>query len=262
MNLELRNKNAVVCGSTQGIGKAVAFELANLGANITLVARNEEGLKRVLTDLKTDANQAHGYLRVDFFDAEDVRNKITNFAKSNPHTHILINNTGGPHGGNISEAQTNEFTKAFSQHLVCNQIMVQALLPGMKSEKYGRIINIVSTSVRQPIPGLGVSNTIRGAVASWAKTLATELAPFAITVNNVLPGYTDTPRLHSLIDAIGERTGKSSAEVENDMKYNIPVGRFAQASEIAEAVAFLASPSAAYITGVSLPVDGGRIPCI
>ncbi|MFQ5583622.1 MAG: SDR family oxidoreductase [Calditrichia bacterium] len=262
MEINLTGKNAVVCGSTRGIGKAVALEMATLGANVTLLARDAQGLQRVLNELASTPEQHHQSLCADFSQTENLRQVIDNYTASNEPVHILVNNTGGPPGGPIIEAAPEEFSRAFSQHLLCNHILVQALVPGMKAEGYGRIINIVSTSVRQPIPGLGVSNTTRGAVASWAKTLAGELAPFGITVNNVLPGFTDTKRLQSLINSIAEKTGKTAQEVEEGMKALIPAGRFAYPGEIANAAAFLSSAAAAYITGISLPVDGGRIPCL
>jgi 3-oxoacyl-[acyl-carrier protein] reductase len=262
MHIELSGKNAMVCGSTQGMGKAIALELANSGATITLAARNENSLKRVLSELKSDFQQNHRYICADFSEPQSLQNKVNTYLEDNEPVHILINNTGGPPGGNILEAATEEFSQAFAKHLICNHILVQALVPGMKKENYGRIINIISTSVRQPIHGLGVSNTIRGAVASWAKTLANELGPFGITVNNILPGFTKTKRLESLIQARAGKTAKDVGEIEAEMIKLIPVDRFAEASEIANAVVFLSSPAAAYITGVSLPVDGGRIPCL
>ncbi len=257
MNLDLKNKTALVCGSTQGIGKASAIEIALLGANVTLVARNEEMLKATLKELDSSKGQKHGYLVADFTKPDDLKKKIEGFAKKNT-VHILINNTGGPAGGPVLDAKAEEFTQAFSNHLVCNHILVQALAGGMKKEKYGRIINIISTSVKQPIKGLGVSNTIRAAVASWAKTLAAELGPFGITVNNILPGATNTQRLKTLLDSRSKRAGISEKEEANEWLKEIPAGRFADASETGAAVAFLASPAASYINGINFPVDGGR----
>ncbi|MFI5163850.1 MAG: SDR family oxidoreductase [Bacteroidia bacterium] len=257
MNLDLKNKNAVVCGSTQGIGKAVAVELALLGANVTLIARDESKLKKVSAELDSSKNQKHNYLVADFTKPDELKKKIEDHTKTNT-VHILINNTGGPAGGPIIEAKTEEFTQAFSNHLVCNHILVQAVVSGMKKEKYGRIINIISTSVKQPIKGLGVSNTTRWAVASWAKTLAGELGPFGITVNNVLPGSTNTERLKTLMEARAKKNGVSFPEEEKEWLKEIPACRFADASEIAAAAAFLASPAASYINGINIPVDGGR----
>ena len=257
MNISLENKHALVCGSTQGIGKAAAIELASLGATVTLVARNETELQSVAKELPQKFSQKHDYIAADFTKPEELKMKIEKYTSAKA-VHILINNTGGPKGGPITEAKTEEFIAAFNQHLVCNHILVQAVLEGMKKEKYGRIINIISTSVKQPLKGLGVSNTIRAAVANWSKTLAGEVARYGITVNNVLPGSTDTQRLHSIFEATAKRESKTIEEVKKDWQKEIPMGRFASASEIANAIAFLASPAATYITGINLPVDGGR----
>lgn len=255
--MDLSGKNALVCGSTQGIGKAAAMELASLGANVTLVARDEKKLSDTLKELPRSGSQSHDMLCADFTDAEALKKKIGSYVK-NKSIHILVNNTGGPAGGPILEAKTEEFTHAFSQHLVCNHILVQAVVPGMKKDNYGRIINVISTSVKQPLRGLGVSNTIRAAVANWSKTLSMELASFAITVNNVLPGMTDTGRITQLLTAKAEKTGATVAELKKAMLSEIPMGRMAHPSETAAAIAFLASPAAAYITGINIPVDGGR----
>ena len=257
MNLNLSGKRAVVCGSTQGIGKASAIELALLGAEITLVARNEASLQTVLSELPTPAGQAHDYLVADFGFPDRLKETIGQYV-SNEKVHILINNTGGPPGGQAIDASPDEFMKAFSSHLICNQIMVQAVVPAMKEANYGRIINIISTSVKVPLRGLGVSNTTRGAVANWAKTLSFELGPFGITVNNVLPGTTMTGRLDSIIKSRAEKSGKSYEEIKNEMIAEVPVGRISEPEEVAVAVAFLASPAAGYINGINVPVDGGR----
>ncbi|SDW65494.1 SDR family oxidoreductase [Aequorivita viscosa] len=257
MNLDLTNKNALVCGSTAGIGKATAILLARLGATITLFARDESKLKETLIELPHEKGQKHNYYVADFTNPQQVKEKV-NVAASNKTIHILINNTGGPKGGPIFSAATEEFEKAFSMHVICNQILVQAVVPGMKNADYGRIINIISTSVKQPIDNLGVSNTIRGAVASWSKTLANELGQYGITVNNVLPGFTATDRLEDIVGNAAKRTNKTEQEASEFMKNLVPAKRFAQPGEIASAVAFLASEAASYINGVNLPVDGGR----
>ena len=257
MDLNLKNKNALVCGSSAGIGKASALALASLGANVTLMARNEEKLKNVIKELPSDKDQKHNYLIADFSNPSELKSKLIEATLRNSF-HILINNTGGPKGGPIFSAEVEEFTRAFSQHLVCNQILVQNVVPGMKEAGYGRIINIISTSVKQPIDGLGVSNTIRGAVANWSKTLANELGPFAITVNNVLPGFTATDRLDDIISNAAKKLNKTEEEAAAFMKSIVPARRFAQPEEVANAVAFLASPAASYINGINIPVDGGR----
>jgi len=261
MNLDLKNKNALICGSTQGIGKASAIEIAKLGANVTLIARDENKLKEVVKELDTTQKQKHNYICADFSKPEELKKKVEAYTQKNT-VHILLNNTGGPAGGPILEAKAEEFTQTFSNHLICNHILVQAVVEGMKKENYGRIINIISTSVKQPIKGLGVSNTIRAAVASWSKTLAGELGQFGITVNNILPGATHTERLKTLLNARAKKAGISANEEEHEWLKEIPLGRFADATEIANAVAFLASPAASYINGINLPVDGGRTGCL
>lgn len=258
MNLNLTNKTAIVCGSTQGIGKATAIELAQLGANVTLMARNAEKLKEVLTELPKKRGQKHSFIVADFANPKQVKQRIEKYLKKNPEVHILINNTGGPSGGPIIEAQTEQFEAVFQQHLVCNQILAQACVPSMQNAGFGRIVNIISVSVKQPIVGLGVSNTIRWAVASWAKTLSLELGKFGITVNNVLPGYTLTGRLQFVNEMRANTLGISIEEVENQLIKDIPVGRFATPEEVAAAAVFLCTPAAASINGINLPVDGGR----
>tara|TARA_Y100000385_G_scaffold9043_1_gene9405 strand:+ start:3611 stop:4396 length:786 start_codon:yes stop_codon:yes gene_type:complete len=257
MNLDLKNKNAMICGATAGIGKATAMQLAAMGANITIVARNEQKLKATIALLSTQDKQTHSYLVADFTNPAQLKDKVTTAALKTNY-HILLNNTGGPKGGPIFSANTLEFINAFSMHLECNQILVQALVPAMKQDGYGRIINVISTSVKQPIDGLGVSNTVRGAVASWSKTMANELGQYGITVNNVLPGFTATDRLASIISNAAKRFDGSEEKATAFMKSIVPAKRFAQPHEVADAIAFLASPAAGYINGINLPVDGGR----
>ena len=246
----------MLCGASAGIGAASARALAALGARVTLVARNAEKLTAILQSLENQ-QEGHDFLVADFSDPENLKAALAELPKDRPY-HILINNTGGPKGGPIYSANTEEFTKAFAQHLVNNQILSQTLVPGMQAEGYGRIINIISTSVKQPIDGLGVSNTIRGAVANWAKTLANELGPHGITVNNVLPGFTATDRLADIIKNASKRLNKTEEQAADFMRQLVPTRRFAEPAEVANAVAFLASPAASYINGINLPVDGGR----
>ncbi len=262
MKIDLTGKNAIVCGSTQGIGKAIAMEFAACCANVILIARNEDSLRKVLRELPKTKTQNHNFIVADFSDPESLKTKLTNFVTENPPVHILVNNTGGPKGGEIHKADTSEFENAFKNHLICNQILIQAVCEGMKKEKYGRIINIISTSVKQPIRYLGVSNTIRAAVANWAKTLSVELAPYGITVNNILPGATKTERLYGLFETRSKASGKTVDEVKTEWMSEIPAGRFAEPEELAYAAAFLASPMAGYINGINLPIDGGRLNCL
>jgi 3-oxoacyl-[acyl-carrier protein] reductase len=257
MNINLKNKNALVCGSSKGIGRAIAIELSKLGANVTLVARSADKLLEVREQLDRSQGQHHDFLVADFSNRADLRRKASALTATKP-IHILINNTGGPAGGPILEASEEEFEQTFNNHLICSHLLTRAVVPGMRAEGYGRIVNIISTSVKQPLDGLGVSNTVRAAVANWAKTLANELAPEGITVNNVLPGATATDRLTEIIVAKAAKQGLNEAAVAAAMEQAVPMKRFGQPEEIAQAVAFLVSPAAAYITGINVPVDGGR----
>ena len=255
MNLDLTGKNALVCGSTAGIGKAIAKELAEMGANLVLMARNEDKLKQVVSEMDLSKGQKHSYVVADFSDVSNVKTAIESIKTP---INILINNTGGPPGGPIVDANIEEFVSAFSMHLLCNHTLVQGVKQGMIDSGYGRIINIISTSVKIPLTGLGVSNTVRGAVGNWAKTMANELGVHGITVNNVLPGATATERLSSIIENKAAKTGKSTTEIEEGFKNAVPMKRVAEPHEVAAAAAFLASPAASYINGINVPVDGGR----
>jgi 3-oxoacyl-[acyl-carrier protein] reductase len=258
MNLSLKNKTALVGGSTQGIGRATALELAQMGARVILLARNEEKLKTVLADLRSISNEDHAYFVADFSEPRAVKEAVKKLVDSHGPINILVNNTGGPPAGKAIDADPEDYLAAFKMHLICNQLITKAVVPGMKESGYGRIVNIISTSVKQPLPNLGVSNTIRGAVANWAKTLSLELGEFGITVNNVLPGATATSRLDAIAKRKAEKSGNSIAEEIELMGQNTPMNRVAKPGEVANGVCFLASPAASYINGINLPVDGGR----
>ncbi|TCJ17480.1 SDR family oxidoreductase [Flaviaesturariibacter flavus] len=257
MNLTLEGKRALVCGASQGIGLAIAAELALMGAQCILLARNEELLRSAVARLDNTLQQVHRYHVVDFNDAAATEALLASIVAEGP-VHILVNNSGGPAAGPITEATEDQFLQAFQQHLLTNHRLTKAVMGRMKEEGYGRIINIVSTSVKIPLKNLGVSNTIRGAVASWAKTMANELGQFGITVNNVLPGATRTGRLEAIVNNAAQKKGTGTAEVEAEMIAEIPARRFGDPAEIAAVAAFLATPAAAYVNGTSIPVDGGR----
>lgn len=249
-----KNTKALVCGASGGIGGAVAQEMAASGVCVTLVARTEDKLKSVLSSLE---GEGHSYFCADMTDTESVQKLCAHLESTGPYT-IFVNNSGGPKGGALLEAEAETFELGLKAHIISAQDILRVLVPQMKSVGVGRLVNIISTSVRIPIPNLGVSNTIRGAVASWAKTLSLELGKDNITVNNVLPGYTETGRLEALVDGAGKRLKLSTEEVHKLWKAKVPMARFAKPSEVANAVCFLASSEASYINGVSLPVDGGR----
>ena len=261
MNISLTGKNALVCGSSRGIGKASAVVLSQQGANVTLVSRSEDKMKSVLAELDDSNGQIHDYLVADFSNPSELKQKIEDLV-SKKNINILVNNTGGPPGGPIVNATSEAFLDAYHKHLLCNHLIATTVIPGMEASGYGRIINIISTSVKSPLNGLGVSNTTRGAVASWSKTLSNEIGGTGITVNNVLPGFTSTDRLDEIIQNKVNKTGMTLDETLDTMKSTVPMKRFADPSEVANAVGFLASPAASYITGINLPVDGGRTKCL
>lgn len=256
---DLKDKQALVCGSTQGIGRACAVALAERGAEVVLAARNAAALDEVRATLNRHSGQSHSTVCVDFSQPEAARDVVRERLADIGPVHILVNNTGGPPAGPIVDAGADAFLTAFRNHVINNHLLVQLVLEGMKSGGYGRIVNIVSTSVILPIRGLGVSNTTRAAVANWARTMAAELGSFGITVNNVLPGYTDTARLQSLIRHKAAERRVSEKAIVDEWVASIPAGRLGRPAEIASVVAFLASPAASYVNGISIPVDGGRL---
>lgn len=262
MDIRLDGKKAMVGGATQGIGHATAMEMARLGAEVTLLARNEVELRQTLAELDAGNGQRHGYIAVDMADTGRLQQLITAYVKAHGPVDIVVNNTGGPPPGPAHLAEVEAYAQAFRQHLLAFQTLVMAVVPGMRQRGGGRIINVISTSVKLPLHNLGVSNTVRGAVASWSKTLANELGPYNITVNNVLPGATATGRLRSIIANKGNKDGMSEEEAARRMMAEIPLQRFAEPEETAAAICFLAGPSAAYISGINLPVDGGRTGCL
>lgn len=258
MQLDLSGRHALVCGASQGIGRAAAVELAHLGANVTVLARSAEALKMLAEELpRIHPAQQHRWQAADMLDTARLLTAATDAVAAEP-VQILVNNTGGPPGGSAHTAEAAAFEAAFRQHVLAGQALVQAVLPGMRAGGYGRIVNVISTSVKEPIPGLGVSNTIRAAVAAWAKTLSGELAADGITVNNVLPGYTRTARLDGLLETQSAGTGRSREELERGMLATVPAGRFGEPEEVAAVIAFLCTPAAGYVNGVSIAVDGGR----
>jgi len=262
MNIDLTGKTALVGGSSQGIGLAVAHQLATQGAHLILMARSEQTLAQVCQQLDTSKQQQHRYIAVDLQQPDHAVAALKTLTNQQADIDILVNNSGGPPPGPAHKAEAESYVTAFKQHLIANQLFTQAVIPHMRQQQWGRIINVISTSVKQPIPNLGVSNTIRGAVANWAKTLASELGPDNITVNNVLPGATDTQRLMAIFENKAKNQNKTVDEIIAAEKQSIPLRRFARPEEFANVVGFLASDAGAYVNGINLPVDGGRTGCL
>ena len=254
---DLEGRHALVCGASSGIGRASAIALAARGATVTGLARSGDRLAELVAEIEAADGSARA-VEVDMEDLEGLAAAAVALVAEHGPVEVLVNNTGGPPGGRLLDARVAELEKAFRRHVLAAQTLVVTLLPGMEEKGYGRIVNVVSTSVREPIPGLGVSNTIRAAMAGWAKTLSDELPP-GVTINNVLPGYTATARLWAIGEAVAERTGRSLDDVRAEWIAKIPEGRFAEPEELAATVAFLASPDAAYVRGQSIAVDGGRM---
>ena len=257
MEINLQNKTAWVFGGSKGIGRSIAIQLSKAGANILLIARKKTNLQKTLKELCVKKHQEHDYLSIDMNHVDTLTQTLKNY-RNNHSVDIVINNSGGPAGGSAHTADISEYSSAFNQHVLAAQAVAQIALQPMKRKGFGRVINIISTSVKQPIGGLGVSNTVRGAMANWSKTLASEVGQFGVTVNNILPGATNTERLDGLIENISKKNNSSKDEVVRVMQKSIPIGRFAEPNEIAHLAVFLCSDYANYITGINLPVDGGR----
>ena len=253
----LEGKTALICGASRGIGAATARIMAKAGANVILASRSQEQLNTLLSEISSLGEGKHQILVLDLEDTDSLAVRIQPILNQGP-VHILVNNAGGPPGGPLLNASVEELAQPFTRHLHAAHTLVKLLTPGMIMADYGRIIQIISTSVREPIPNLGVSNTLRGAMASWAKSLSRELHP-SITINNVLPGFTDTERLGSLAQSIHDRTGQSIEAIHDGWMSQVPIERLIDPLETASVIAFLASPAAGAIRGVSLPVDGGRL---
>jgi 3-oxoacyl-[acyl-carrier protein] reductase len=252
---QLKGKKALVCGASQGIGEATARILAQMGAQVCVLARRSEVLEKLVEELPGSGHRA---LALDLSSTVEIENAL----KPLLPFHIVVNNAGGPKGGPLLDATSEDFLSALRTHLLAAQKIAQLTVPGMKADRYGRFINVISTSVKTPLANLGVSNTVRGAMASWAKTLANEVGSSNITVNNVLPGYTRTGRFESLRKAASDKNKLPEAQIEQQWASTIPLARIGEPEEVASAIAFLASPAASYISGINLPVDGGRTPAL
>ena len=256
-DLSLTGRHALVCGASAGIGRATALTLAAMGAEITALARRADRLDALVTEITAAGGRARA-LVADMDDRGALSDHIDALLGAHGPVHVLINNTGGPPGGPLLEATEAAFLNALGRHLFVGHLLVRKCLPGMRASGFGRVVNILSTSVREPIPNLGVSNITRSAVAAWAKTLSRELPP-GVTINNVLPGFTDTERLDALRAGNAARTATSEDQVQSGWMDQVPEGRLGTPAELAAAVALLVSPAGGFLRGVSLPVDGGRL---
>ena len=256
MKISLKNKKAIVCGGTNGIGYSIAQKFSELGATITLIARNKNKLIKTKESLYGDN---HNFICANFSNPNELQKKIIENKINKNYYSILINNTGGPPPGKISDIKNEDFLDSINKHLICNHILFKAVYKNMKKNDFGRIINIISTSVKEPIPNLGLSNTTRGAVASWAKTLSKEIGKYGITVNNILPNSVNTSRLKNLFTSMAKNENTNYLNIKQKWTENIPVGRIAEPEEIAYLAAFLVSKYASYINGINLPIDGGKL---
>lgn len=247
----LEGRTALVCGSSKGIGRSCALMLARAGAKVIACARTIEDLSSLIEEMHGEGHKA---IELDLEDLDEVEKVVSGLGI----VHILVNNSGGPPGGPLLENELDDFEGPFRRHLHASHVITKALVPKMESEGTGRIVNIISTSVREPIDNIGLSNTLRGAMASWSKSMSRELPP-CITINNILPGFTDTDRLGSLADSISQRTGRSVDDVQDGWMSSVPIQRLIDPMETAAAVTWLCLPSSSGVRGVSLAVDGGRM---
>jgi len=250
----LKGKTALVCGASKGIGRATALMLARAGAQVIICARSSQELDILSKEMHGDN---HITLSLDLENISLLETEINKLIKQQP-IHILVNNSGGPPGGPLLSNTVDDFDGPFKRHLYAAHTITRILTPIMEKEGYGRIVNIISTSVREPIDNIGLSNTLRGAMGSWSKSLSRELKP-CITINNILPGFTDTDRLGSLAESISTRTGDSIEDVQDKWMNSVPIQRLIDPFETGAAVTWLCLPSSGAIRGISLAVDGGRM---
>ena len=256
MKIDLTGKKALVGGSSKGIGLGIATELANSGASVCLMARNESRLKEIVSQLPDSNN--HSYLVVDFSKFEDFKIKIEEYVKNN-QVDILINNTQGPPAGNSLSKNIDSYQEAFDLLFKSVVYTTSLVIPGMQKNKWGRIINVTSVSVKEPLNYLVLSNSIRSAVVAWAKSLSVDLGPDGLTVNSILTGYFDTERIKELNKEKSKSLNISEAEVLDKMKSLVPASRLGRPEEYGYLVSFLSSDNAAYINGASIPIDGGLL---
>lgn len=254
-------RRAIICGSTEGIGKAIAINLCKEGYAITLISRNLEKLKILKAELNLIKSNDHSFIQTDFDKPEEINYCLSKVDNLKLGKLVLVNNVGGPPPKEILECSINDFQRVFNKQVLSFSEVTKYFVPKMKEEKWGRIINIIGTTILEPIPGLGLS-VIKGATANWSKALSVELGKYNITVNNVLPGPTKTRELDTIIEIFAEKANKTKEEFIKDSLGRIPLRRFAEPAEIADGVAFLSSDKASFITGTNLKIDGGFTTCL
>lgn len=257
MDFQIKNKTAIVCASSQGLGKAAALELASEGVNLVISSRNEETLLSVKKEIETSTNAKIVSIVADLNKPKDIDNL---YAKANSELgpiDILINNAGGPPPSNFDSLNDEDWLKAFNLTMMSSIRLSKLVLPDMKERNWGRIINISSVSVKTPVPGLFLSNSLRMGVLGWSKALSDEVAPKGVTVNSVCPGSTRTARITNIFQSQSEAMGKTIEEIESHAAANIPMLRIGEPKELAALIAFLASERASYMTGLAIQVDGG-----
>ena len=256
MEIDLTGKFALVGGATNGIGKAIAIRLAASGASVCIMARNKSKLEKVVNELDRSRNQKHKFLEVDFSNYNLFSKSIKYFFETN-HIDVLVNNTQGPEGGSALEKSIDDYQSAFDLLFKCAVKTSLLALTNMRDKKWGRIINVASISVKEPLNYLVLSNSLRSALVTWSKTLSVDIAKFNITINNVLTGYFNTERLKQLNSKKAEKLGINISTIEDKIKDTIPMKRFGDPEEYANLVCFLASEKSDYITGINIPIDGG-----
>ena len=258
MRIDLDGKKALVGGSTGGIGKAIAIELSKCGADVTLMARDKEKLKKTINELSKNENSNHNYIEVDFNNFNDLKIVTKDFFKKNT-IDILINNTQGPPAGGSLEKNVTDYQNSFDLLFKTHVWITSLALKGMTLKKWGRIINVASISVKEPLNYLVLSNSMRAALVTWAKSLSIDVAKNSITVNNILTGYFDTDRIQKLNSEKAKKMKIKPSEVRKAMENMVPMNRIGDPVEYAYLVCFLASNFSSYITGANIPIDGGLI---
>jgi len=257
MDLSIKGKNAIVCASSQGLGKSAAVDLAKEGVNLAICSRNKDKINLVKQEIEQIADVKVVAIEADLSSEKDINALFQEAKKELKAIDILINNNGGPPPSTFEELTDEDWQRTFNSTMMSAIRLSKLVLPDMKKNKWGRIINISSVSVKTPVNGLFLSNSIRMGVLGWAKALSDEVAPHGITVNSVCPGTTKTERIEQILNAQSESSGKDKSEIEKAMANSIPMLRIGEAADLSALITFLASEKANYMTGLAVQVDGG-----